>query len=233
LINHQPNYFLKELINSSHPNVFRNTSSTKSRFYDDVPFSERLYIGLGETDYLFKNIHEAYFINSKIEVLFVYLVCAFILALLLFVFKTTSPKNILLSIVASLVLLVIIVWLMSSTENLLRNSDFRAYIIMAFMSFLVLLFSFVSYKLYWQKIVISIFWSLALFAMPIFSLFVCLVYIKYLHQQHLNLFPKDYNYQSGFGIWFGNFGFWLIFLIAFLTVYVYSIYIRKLKARPE
>jgi len=232
LINYQPNYFLKELINTSPPNAYRTSSSTKSRYYDDIPFSETLYVELKNTNYLFSNIHEAYFINSKIEVLFVYLYCAFILALLLFIFKTTNLKNIILAIVASLVLIILIVWLMSATKNLSINSEYRAYILMTFMSFLVLLISFVSYQLYWKKIVISISWSLALFASPIFFLFSCLTIIRYLHQQHLDLYPKEYDYQSDFEIWFSKFGFWAILLISFLTVYLYSVYIRKLKARP-
>lgn len=229
----QPDYFLKILINQSPPDLYGNNSNTKSRFYDEVPYSEKMYLSFGNTDHIFKNIYEAYFISTASEFTYFLTIFAFFLALILFVFKTTSIKNVLLSIVASILILVIIVWLMTSYSYSSSDSDLRIYIIMTFISFAILLFSVVGYVSKWKKVAVNILWSLGLFAFPIFILFSILYSIKKLRLAHLQMYPKDYSYNSDLEIWFGNYGFWLILVSALVAVYLYSTFITKLKAQPE
>tara|TARA_R110002126_G_scaffold142546_4_gene288436 strand:+ start:22456 stop:24156 length:1701 start_codon:yes stop_codon:yes gene_type:complete len=233
LVYNQPSYLLITLINQSPPNISGNFNDSKSRFYDDISFSERLYVSLGNTDNAFKNIHDAYFGKLQVGFIYFFIGFAYFLALFFFIFKTTSIKNVLLSIVAGIVVLVIIVWLMSSTSIFFKNSESRSYAIMLIISFLIIAFSIISYILKWKKISIYIMWSIGVFAPPIFILFSCLSYIRQLRLAHLDLYPKEYSYQSNFEIWFKSFGFFVVFITASITVFLYSIYIRKLKGRPE
>ena len=229
----QPNYFLKLLINKSPPDIYNNYSDTKSRYYDDVPYSEKLYLSLGNTDHIFENIYEAYFISSNVAFIQFVLGLAYFLSLIFFIFKTTSIKNVLLSIVAGIIILIIIVWLMTSISYASSDTDLRIYTIMSFITFGIIVFSIIGYLSKWKKIGVHILWSLGLFAFPLFILFSCLNYIKNLRNAHLAIYPKEYSYTSDFEIWFGNYGFWLVILSAFTAVYIYSVFITKLKARPE
>lgn len=238
LINNKPNYLLSELINTSNPivinsNDYNYTKNNNSRFNTNIPYSKTLYLSLDNTDSFFNNVHESYF--SKFDSGFFYflIVLSFVLAILLFLFKTTDIKTILLSIVASLVVLVIIVWLMSSFRGVFESNQNREYFIMIFISFIIILLSFSTYILKWKKVIISTIWSLGLFATPTFFIFIILYYIEHLKQVYRAIHPKVYNYKSDFEIWFENYGFWLIILIWIFTVYFYSVFIRKLKARPE
>jgi len=237
LIDNKPNYHLTNLIHKSNPNISNyasvgygvsNLSSGK-----DIPYFKSLYFDFNDTGNFFKNVYQSYF--SDFDVLFLYIMIAFsfCLSILILIFKTTSIKTILLSFVASLVLLVLIVWLMSSSSSLFGYSKYNEYFVMLFISFLIIVFSILSYVLSWKKTIISIFWSLVLFAVPTFFLFVAFSYSRFLKDAYLELNPQNYNYKSNFEIWFQNYGFWAIMLISIITIYVYSLFIRKLKARPE
>ncbi|WP_373941670.1 hypothetical protein OEG92_19365 [Polaribacter sejongensis] len=199
----------------------------------DIPYSKSLYFDFNDTDNFFKNVYESYF--SGFDIVFLYFIIAFsfCLSILILIFKTTSIKTILLSFVASLVVLVLIVWLMSSSNNLFGYSKYNEYFIMLFISFLIIVFSIFSYILNWKKTIISIFWSLVLFAVPTFFLFAAFSYSRFLKDVYLELNPQNYNYKSNFETWFQNYGFWAILLVSIITIYVYSLFIRKLKARPE
>ncbi|OAD46407.1 hypothetical protein [Polaribacter atrinae] len=237
LIDNKPSYLLTELIHSSNPKVEYYTSvgyeGNNLSSGKDIPYSKSLYFDFNDTDNFFKNVYESYF--SGFDVIFMYFIIAFsfCLSILILIFKTTSIKTILLSFVASLVVLVLIVWLMSSSNNLFGYSKYNEYFIMLFISFLIIVFSIFSYILKWKKTVISIFWSLVLFAVPTFFLFAAFSYSRYLKDVYLELNPQNYNYKSNFEIWFQNYGFWAILLVSIITVYVYSLFIRKFKARPE
>ena len=238
IINNQPNYLLKELINPSNPlkeayNQVGYNNRKSKYFIDNIPFSRTLFFSFNDADNFFKNVHSSYYPKFDIELLYFLLVFSFVLGILIFIFKTTNIKTLLLSFVASLVVLVLVVWLMSSSRIIFTNSVARESIIMIFISFLIIFLSIASYVLKWKKILISIFWSLVLFAVPTFFLFVSLFYSRYLREIFLSEFPKNYGYKSEFEIWFDNYGFWSIMLIWILTVYVYSLFIRRLKARAE
>ncbi|WP_218597910.1 hypothetical protein [Polaribacter sp. NJDZ03] len=237
LIDNKPNYLLTELINTSNPNAEYYTrggfgESTLSSG-KEIPYSKSLYFDFNDTDNFFKNVYEAYF--SGFDIVFLYFIIAFsfCLSILILIFKTTSIKTLLLSFVASLVVLVLIVWLMSSSNNLFGYSKYNEYFIILFISFLIIVFSIFSYILNWKKTIISIFWSLVLFAVPTFFLFTAFSYSRFLKDAYLELNPQNYNYKSNFETWFQNYGFWAILLISVITIYVYSLFIRKLKARPE
>lgn len=240
LINNKPNYLLSELINTSKPNkkddfnyMLGEDEINNSRFGTNIPYSKTLYVNLDDTDHFFKNVHAAYFSVFEIEYFYSLFIFSIILSILLFIFKTTDIRTLLLSFVASLVVLVLIVWLMSSSRGLLGNSVYREYFIMLFISFIIILFSVISYLLKWKKIIVSIFWSLVLFAIPTFFFFTSMSYIKYLKNSYLELHPKNYSYKSSFETWFDIYGFWAIVLIWIITIYIYSLFIRKLKARIE
>ena len=238
LINNQPNYLLKELINPSKPENLGYSqvdyNNRKSKYFiDNIPFSRTLFFSFNDTDNFFKNVHSSYFPKFDIELLYFLFVFSFVLGILIFIFKTTSIKTLLLSFVASLLVLVLIVWLMSSSKVIFTNSVARESIIMILVSLLIIGLSIASYVLKWKKLLISIFWSLVMFAVPSLFLFASIFYGKYLREIHLLEFPKNYNYKSEFEIWFDNYGFWLIMLIWLITVYGYSVFIRRLKARAE
>lgn len=237
LIDNKPNYFLKKLINTADPSFEdhnrvkynkKNTSRNNS-----ISYSKKIFFNFNNTDYFFKNVHRAYFPDFKVELIYFLLIFSIFLSILIFVFKTTNLKSLLLSFVASLVILVLITWVMSSYGKVFGYSQYNDFFIMAFISFLVILFSIVSFVLKWKKIIISIFWSLVLFAVPIFFLSASSIYSKYLKDIYLESHPKTYSYKSNFEIWVDSYGFLAIILIWLLTIYTYSILIRKLKARAE
>ena len=238
LINNKPNYLVPELINTSNPldiDLINNRYNrvANNNVNSEIPYSKTLYLSFNKTDNFFKNVHESYFPDFDSELLYFLIVFAFVLAILLFLFKTTDVKTLLLSFVASLVVFILIIWLMSSSIVSIGSGNIRTYFVMLFVSFTIILLSFISYVLKWKKIVISVFWSLGLFAFPSFIFFSILYYIEYLKQAHLNLYPKEYSYVSEFEIWFGDYGFYSIILLWILTIYYYAVFVRKLKARPE
>lgn len=237
LIDNKPNYLLSKLINISDPSLDdfskakynRNLSSLNF----EIPYSKKYYFSYNRTDNFFKNVYESYFSVVNTGLLYFLISFSLILAIILFIFKTTSLKTILLSFVASLVVLVLIVWLMSSTRTFLMNNQYREYLIMIFISFSITLSSILSYFLNWKKLITSILLSLALFAIPIFFFFCSVSYIKYLDNIYRELNLDAYNYNSNFEIWFDKYGFWAIILISLITVFLYSVCIKKLKSRPE
>lgn len=242
LVNNQPNYLLKELINTSEPinnnyNQYNNVDNYNSRFSDEnIPYSKTLFLNFGDLDYFFGNVYKSYYPSFNDVIFDVLLALALFFSILLFVFKTTNTKTILLSIVASLVILVVIVWLMSSSKSFLEGEntrEYREFLIMIFISFIIIVLALVSYLKQWKKLLIQIIWTLTIFAVPLFFLFSGFAYSRYLDRSHKILYPKDYSYVSEFDKWFSAFGFLAVILILLLTVFVYATYIRKLKARPE
>jgi hypothetical protein len=242
LINNKPDYFLTSLIGESDPRsedlnaVKYNFNKTDFEYSDNdsyISHSKTLYFSFNRADNFFKNVHQSYFPIFEVEIFYFLLIFSIVLSILLFIFKTTSLKSILLSVVASLVVLVLIVWMMSSQNFLYNTGAKREYFVMILVSFIIILGAILSYVLKWKIIITSIFWSLALFAVPTFFCFVSLDYVKSLSDNHRIDFPNDYGYKSNFEIWFNDYGFWTIMLIWFLTIFTYSLYIRKLKARLE
>ena len=237
LIDNKPYYLLKTLINNSDPSeedisgmIYKGDENERN---SSIPYSKNLYLDFNNLDNFFNNVHEAYFDEFNNGLFNFFIIFSIFLAVLIFVFKTTNLKAVLLSFVASLVVLVLIVWLMSSVRNLFENSKYTEHVIMISVSFVIILFSIISYVLKWKKIIISIFWSLVLFAIPTFFFFIATCYSKYLQVVYLELHPNNYSYKSDFEIWFDSYGFWVIILIWILTIYIYAFYIRKLKARAS
>ena len=242
IINNKPDYFLTKLIGESDPrnadlNALKyNYDKTDFEYSDNdsyISHSKTLYFSFNRTDNFFKNVYLSYFPTFEIEIFYFLLIFAIVLSILLFIFKTTSLKTILLSVVASLVVLVLIVWMMSSSKIFYSTGAKKEYFVMIFVSFTIVFGAVISYILKWKKIIISIFWSLALFATPTLAFFLAVDYIKSLSDNHRIDFPNDYGFKSNFEIWFDVYGFWTIIFIWVLTIFIYSLFIRKLRARVE
>lgn len=241
LVNNSPNYLLKELINVSNPvnKELRSYTSNSNNGIDnvaDLPYSKTLYFSFNNLDHFFSNVYSSYYPTFN-DVIFNFLVAiAFFLSVVLFIFKTTNTKSLLLSFVASLVILVIIIWLMSSGDFLLSGDEVRSYrefLIMIFISLIILILSIILYLNNTKKLLISITFTLGLFALPILFVFSSLAYSKYLDKSHKYLYPKAYNYVSDFEKWFNNYGVFAAILVWFLAVFIYATLIRKLNARAE
>ena len=238
LIDNQPNYLLKELIGKSNPTLdnFNHPKYTYNKISNypltgNIPYSRELYFNYNKIDNLFGLVYQANFSTFNTDILSFLLVFSIFFGSILFVFKTTNMKTILLSFVASLVVFVLIVWLMSSARNLFGIFKYPEYYIMLSLSSVITIFALISYLLKWRKIIVAIFWSLSLIAVPAFFLFLSLYYIKMFKQNQFEFYPQYYDFISGFEIWFSDNGIWAIIAIWLFTIYLYSLCIRKLRAR--
>lgn len=239
LVYNPPNYLLEELIGFSDPTEDNINSYQSFKFKDakdsGVPFSKTLYFDFGDLDYFFRNVYFSYYPKFDYGLFCLILGLSFVLAILLFVYRTTTLKSLLFSFLVSLLLLVVIIWMMSSEPFINRGSGlykYREYIYVLTITSLVTLTAIVSYLRRWQRIIIHVSWSLSIFAVPLFFLFLCLSYIKYLTSNIYN-FDKVLYDENKFIKFFNLFDFWLVLLITLIAVFIYSIYIRKLKAIPK
>ncbi|AUC84671.1 hypothetical protein CW731_04915 [Polaribacter sp. ALD11] len=238
LVNNKPNYLLKELLNTSNPlnkgliahhsNVNENISNT------NIPYSKTLYFSFNNLDHFFGNVYFSYYPTFNDVIFYFLIVTSFFLSVLLFVFKTTNIKSLLLSFVASLVVLVIIIWLLSSKGFILSGAsirDYREFLIMMVISLIIILLSVVFYLKKMKKLLVSITCTLSVFALPVLFVFSSLAYSKYLDKSHKYLYPKAYDYISNFEKWFNTYGVLATILIWLLAVFIYATFIRKLNAR--
>ena len=239
LVDKAPFYRLTELIRTTDPKKNNNESRYKydevvfnqgNDYSSTVPFHDDLYCDFDRLDYFFDNVHSAYYPVTEIQ--FVYFIMGFVFffGLLIFIFKTTSLKSLLLSIVSSIVLLVIIVMLMtylSNFTNAYKSRSSYEYNTMIITMVLVILFSQISYLRNWKKIVSTILASLAVYAVPILVMFAAFRYQNYLRDVYGD------EYRQGFIIWFDQYGFWLVMIFWLLAIFIYSLMIKELKARPE
>lgn len=201
-----------------------------SKYNSSLPYSKELYCDFGRLNSFFSNVHSAYFPESERAFIYIIFGIVFFFGLLLFIFKTTSLKSLLLSIVSAIVLLVLIVMLMTYLSHFTNGYKSRSnyeHNTMILMMGLVILFSVISYFKKWKKIISTILVSLAVYAVPLLVLFSSLRYENYLKDLHGD------EYQHGFVIWFDQYGFWLVMIFWLLAIFGYSVMIKELKARPE
>ncbi|NQY00977.1 MAG: hypothetical protein HRT70_07590 [Flavobacteriaceae bacterium] len=241
LVNNPPLYRLKTLIHTTNPEkkpIYNNRYSSVldikeqyDTFGTSIPYSKDLYCDFGRLDHFFGNVYYAYHPRSILEFVSFVLGFVFFFGLLLFVFKTTSLKSLLLSIVSTIVLIVIVVMLMNYinhaidyASNINSNMEYNTIIVI---SLLVMLASYGSFVFKWKKIIATILSSLALYAAPLFMLFASLRYSNMLKDIHGD------EYREGFVGWFQENGFWLVMSFWILAIFFYCILIKELKARPE
>lgn len=233
LINNKPNYLLKTLINTSKinaENVLRrnNYDANNSIELNEILYSKSMYCDINMLDNFFKNVYEAYHKTSNSGFFYFLFVFSIVLALLLFVFKTTDLKSLLLSFVSSIIVAVLIVLLMGYVSISSSNS-YNEFLAMVLLLLIIVLLSVVSFIQKWKKIIVSILLSLAVFALPLFLSFSVSLYDRY--STNLNTAVPDY--KNEFMSWYNAYGFWAIMAIWLIGIAIYSAMIRKLKARPE
>ncbi|WP_299109643.1 hypothetical protein [uncultured Tenacibaculum sp.] len=248
LIDNKPNYLLKELINSIDPkdrfeynySIDENlhetykaaTGNGEMDYITSVPYSKTLYCNLVGLDNFFKNVHESY--NPKFEIEFLYFLIAFsfILGVILFVFKTTDLKSLLLSFVAAIAMLVVVVLCLTYARSIgyyLGLQTYMEVLMLMAISITILIFARIAYVKLWRKVIVSILFTLGLFALPSIVLSTVMLYDKYMRAQ--NILVKGY--RNPFMQWFDTYGFWLVMFIWLIAVFVYCKYIKLLKVRPE
>lgn len=192
-------------------------------------FKEVPYCDLGNLDHFFKNVHESYNPEHNKDRLYVFIVISFIIGLLLFLFKITDIKTLLLSFVAGGVLLIILVLLLSNSRDYLVSlfgRDYGEIIISIGMGIIVLIASFLAFKLQWKKLITAILFSLSLFIVPL--LFTASFALYSIHLR------KAYNIKTNsFIVWFEAYGFWLIMSLWLVSIVLYLLPIRKWKGLPE
>lgn len=193
--------------------------------YNEEAFGAVPYCDIERTSYFFENVHEAYFLSETIWVLYVYIALAFIMSLLLFLFKVTDIKTLLLSFVAGAVVLILsgltIAFLHSYDYDKILGDDTET-IIMFCIGILLIVNSIVALKRGWKKMLTAIGFSLALYAIPVTIVLGFALYF--------NAFRTEEYYY--FESWFSLYGFWVIMLAWLLGVFLYAKVIRSWKALP-
>jgi len=239
MVDNPPLYHLEELIATVDPkkkNQFTSSGysdivmNETERYSMTLPRSEELYCDFERLDYFFGNVYSAHFPSSEMVFTFVILYVVFFFGLLLFIFKTTSLRSLLLSIVSAILLLVLIVMLMTYLSFYIdgyRTRSTYEYNAMIFMMGSIILLSVLSYLRNWRKIVSTILTSLAVYAVPLLVLFSALRYQNYLKDVYGD------EYREGFIIWFDQNGFWFVLPFWLLAVFLYTLMIKELKARSE
>ncbi len=235
LVYNPPLYEINEFVQRSNPAKTPDYSYIDSymdndddKYVSGIPFSKTVYCDLSDVDNLFKNVHDSYFVESETEFISVVLALAIFFGLILYIFKTTSLRSLLLSIVSFIVIMVLVIMMMSYSN---RIYDYQSNVepeqlIMIGITFLVMFFAVLSYMRKVKKLITSILFSLSVYALPLFTLFVCLRISKMI---------KDANegVREGFALWFDDYGYWLIVSIWILGIFVYSRFIKELNSRPE
>lgn len=230
-----PLYEVKELIRNQDPKkrysystVDNNYHDSKDKYTSSLLLSETFYCNLDYLDNLFKNVYYSYFVESETEFISIILAIVIFFGLILYIFKTTSLRSLLFSIVSFLLLLVIVIMMMSYTS---RIYDYRSnvdpeQIVMIAISLLVIVFAVISYVKKFKKLVSTILFSLSLYAFPLFVLFVCLRISKILND------ANDY-ITDPFTLWFNEYGYWFVISCWILGIFIYSRFIKELNSRPE
>lgn len=230
-----PLYEVKELIRNQDPKkrygsttYDNNYYDTKDKYTSSLVLSDTKYCDLSNLDNLFKNVYTSYYVESEMQFIFIILAFVIFFGLILYIFKTTSLRSLLFSIVSFLVLLVIAVMLLSYTS---RVFDYRSnvdpeQIVMIIIPLLVIVFTVISYVKRFKKLITSILFSLSLYAVPLFVLFVCMRISKVLND-------VDENITDPFTLWFNEYGYWFVISCWILGIFIYSRYIKELNSRPE
>ena len=103
------------------------------------------------------------------------------------------------------------------------GSRYSEFIVLILLSFLVIASSAISYVLRLKNRLIAILFSLSLFAVPILFTAILASIENYYRQS------DNQNYISILH----QYGFWVIMFIWLVSIAIYTVYIRKLKALPK
>ncbi|CAL2082601.1 hypothetical protein [Tenacibaculum sp. 190524A02b] len=231
------NYTIREFIFDSKPDIdevnrlaprYQKILKTRKEYVEPLGVTSIPYCDLGNSDFLFKNIHSAYFGSSSKELLYIYTIFAFVFSLLLFLFKVTNIKTLLLSFVVGSVVLIFTIFVSSyvSRYNFSMSNNSLESIIVLFICILIVILSLISFALKWRKLITAILFSLALFAAPAIYTLLISLYSKYIRR--LNLEVKDPLME-----WLEAYWFWLVLVLWIISIAFYSVRIRQWKAEPE
>ncbi len=195
-------------------------------------FSEIPYCNLGRLNYFFKNVHEAYNSNPSKEILYVLITISFILSLLLFLFKVTNIKTLLLSFVSGSIVLVLVLLSIEYISSYRTGYHGRTYLevwVFLLVGFTIIITSLVAFKKRWRKLITAILFSLALFIIPLLFVAMISLYEKFIRSKYLY---KEVR-RDPFILWFDDYGFWVVMTIWLVSIGIYTIPIRKWKGLPE
>lgn len=226
LINMKNEYQFLIKIQDRRPEVYEYEKERLLETYKKENIDKVPYLNLGGINYYFKNVYETYNPKEHTETFYISIVLSFIVALLLFLFKVTDIKTLLLSVVAGCILLITIVLsnvIISRYE--LGLARYYNELISFGILFLVLGFSMMSLIMQWKKIVSGILFSLAVFIIPLLVVLPILAYKSYLRYAEL----ESYNFLN----WYNTHGFTCTMLIWLLGIGLYTIAIRKWRGLPE
>lgn len=203
------------------------TSKTYSK-YKEVSLSNIPYCNFGNLDHFFKNTHSAYQPDKNKEFIYFYIIMTLCFGLLLFLFKVTDIKTLLLSFVAAAVVSIItgliISYLSRDLKNFFGIREIES-LIGAAIGLSIITASIVAFRLKWRKLITAILFSLSIFAIPVICLFLFIMYESSL----------DYSERSENILlkWMKEYSFWLVTIIWIVSISFYSIAIRKWKGLPE
>ncbi len=189
-------------------------------YFKAVPFCD-----FGRLDFFFKNVYYTYHPKFDISSLYGFIVLSIFLALIIYVFKTTDIKNILLSIVTAAVILILGILLVYTVEKYLELSKASGIFIVLLVNIVLVLSSILGFTLKWNKSIVAILFSLAQFAVPLIILFSNLYYREILGYRERENDP--------FIQWFNAYGFWLVTMVWIFSIFLYSNAIRKWRAWTE
>jgi hypothetical protein len=235
------NFILTETISTSNPKETTHYSdyNYNRKINYIVPFSKELFFDFGKLDDFFKNVYFSY--HKKFDYdLFCFLIgLALFFSIVLFVFKTTTLKSVLFTVVAFLILLTLFTWIMSSSLFTNHETFFYKYkdnILVVFIALVVFSISIISYLKRWPRIIIHISWILNLFSVPMIALFMILGYAEYYREKYsenVGFNSVEYKVSYPEEVWIFKYSFWVYIFVTVISIFIYSRYIRKLKAIPK
>ncbi len=203
------------------------STETYSKFSEES-LSNIPYCDFGSLDNFFKNTYGAYQSSEIKESLYFYIILSLIFGLLLFLFKITNIKTLLLSFVAAAIILIITGLLIAYIPYSIRSmigTNMMEYLIAIMTGLSVITASILAFKLKWKKLITAILFSLSIFAIPLTLLFLIFMYERYLGYEYRS---KDPLLQ-----WINKYAFWIVLFIWMLSIGLYTKAIRKWKGLPE
>ncbi|WP_299836224.1 hypothetical protein [uncultured Tenacibaculum sp.] len=207
---------------------FQKTEDRKSILketeYEEY-FKEVPYCDFGNLKTFFKNVHSSYNTKFDVDSLYVFIVMSILVALLLFTFKTTSIRNILLSAVAACVVMIFGILIIYILDKYLRVDKTIGILAALLINISLVVLSIIGLLRKWKKGFVSILFTLAQFAIPLIVLFSILYYKQILSYPQRNKDP--------YVLWFDEYGFWFTIVVWILGIFLYSKSIRNWRAWTE
>ena len=202
-------------------------SKTYSK-YKEVALSNIPYCDLGYVDRFFSNTYSAYQPDRNIlETLLFYIIVTLVFGLLLFLFKVTDIKTLLLSFVAAAVILIITGLCIGYSSSIFGyyTSDIMEMSIAIAVGASIIISSLMAFKLKRRKSTTAILFILALFTIPIL---LGVLFGAYRESMSYDERKHDFVYS-----WIKEYIFFIILLIWILSIGLYTKVIRKWKGLPE